>query len=54
VLSAGDHAEPFIGKTLPPFGKRYGRAETIIRLSREKYATKREVVEERIRRWLRT
>lgn len=46
------HREPFVGRTLPPWGKRHGRRNTIVRRSREKYAKPRKMVEERIRRWL--
>ncbi len=53
LLVNGEHGEPFLGKTLRPLGTRYGRRETIIRRSREKYATRRSVVESKIERWLR-
>ena len=46
------HTEPFMGRTLPPFGKRHGRRETIVSRSREKYSANRKDVEERIRRWM--
>ena len=52
LLSDGQDREPFLGRTLPPSGRRYGRREAIIRQSREKYGTRREVIEERIMRWL--
>ena len=52
LLTQGQDAEPFLGKTLPPFGGRYGRRKTIIRRSREKYAARREIVEGKINRWL--
>lgn len=52
ILSDGKDIEPFIGRTLPPYGKRRGRREAIIRRSREKYSAPRAVVEERIARWL--
>jgi hypothetical protein len=53
MLTGGEAGEPFIGKTSPPIGKRHGRSEAIIRHSRHKYAIRREVVEDKIRRWLR-
>jgi hypothetical protein len=53
ILENGSAGEPFLGKTLPPVGKRSNRAETIIGRSREKYGTKTERVKERIERWLR-
>jgi hypothetical protein len=52
TLSSGEEVQPFHGRTLPPFGVRHGRRDSIIRRSRERYSTKREVIEERIRRWL--
>ena len=52
LLRNGEWREPFSGQTLPPHGTRHGRSETIIRRSREKYATRRSVVEDRIVRWL--
>jgi hypothetical protein len=53
VLSEGRYGEPILGRTLPPFGARAGRREAIIRRSREKYATRREIVEDKIKRWMR-
>jgi hypothetical protein len=52
VLTGGQHAEPFLGTTLPPVGNRYSRGDMHVRRSRERYATPRAVVEDRIRRWL--
>lgn len=52
LLIHGEDREPFLGKTLPPIGEIHRRGATIIRRSREKYATKREVVEDRINRWI--
>ena len=52
ILDGGKCREPFFGKTLPPLGRDYGRRENIIRHSREKFATRRAVVEDRIKRWI--
>jgi hypothetical protein len=52
LLKSGEPGEPFVGRTLPPHGVRYGRGKTVVRRSREKYAKRRTMVEERIRRWL--
>lgn len=52
ILSQGAQVEPFLGKTLEPGGKMWGKRETIIRRSRERFASNREEVEDRIRRWL--
>jgi hypothetical protein len=54
LLADGQDREPVLGNPLPPAGTRYGRREAIIRRSREKYAARREIVEERIERWLGT
>jgi type IV secretory pathway TraG/TraD family ATPase VirD4 len=52
LLSDGQDIEPFMGRTLPPCGKRHDRREVIVRRSREKYAASRSAIEERIQRWL--
>jgi hypothetical protein len=52
LLREGEWSEPFWGKTLAPADVRHGRRETIIRLSREKYGTKRKQIEEKIRQWI--
>ena len=45
-------ADPFHAKTLAPMATRHGRRDSIIRRSRERYATPRTVVEQRIERWM--
>lgn len=52
LLADGKDVEPFIGRTLPPLGKRQRRRDAIIRRSREKYSAPRAAVEMRIARWL--
>jgi len=52
LLNDGSQGESFLGRTLPPTGKRYGRGEQIVRYCRERYATPRTQVEQRISRWL--
>jgi hypothetical protein len=52
LLAAGQDGQPFLGRTLPPFGMRHGRREIIIRRSREKYATPRTTIERKIQSWL--
>jgi hypothetical protein len=52
LLSHGQDIEPFLGRTLPPSGRRYGRKEKIIDRSRERYATRQVVMERRILSWL--
>jgi hypothetical protein len=44
--------DPFLGTSLPPLMTSRRRREAIVRRSREKYSTRREVVEKRIERWL--
>lgn len=52
LLDNGNVTQPFLGWTTPGFGELYGRKETIIRCSREKYGTRRERIEERLGRWI--
>ena len=51
LLSGGRYGDPFLGSTLPPLNFQYGRGESIIRSSRERYTLPRHVVEDKIRRW---
>jgi len=44
---------PFTARTLPPINLNYGRHENTIKRSRQKYANRRAVVEDKIRRWMR-
>ena len=48
----GTPSQPFSLRSLAPLALSYGRAELLIRLSREKYGISRKVAEARIRRWL--
>jgi hypothetical protein len=52
LLHNGEPRDPFLGRTFPAQGRRYGRGENILRRSREKYATSKNVVEDKIRRWM--
>jgi hypothetical protein len=52
IICDGEYREPFIGRTYPPMARRTARREKIIRRSREKYAERRDIVEERITKWL--
>ena len=54
LMIDGEQREPFLGKTLPPTGCPNGRRECIIRRSRERYGRPRTLVEDKIRRWMRT
>lgn len=52
VLDAGEQRVPFRGQTAPPLDlPRHGRAG-IIRCSRERFATRRDRVENKIHRWM--
>lgn len=53
ILKDGRHGNSFLARTLPAWGERHGCGDTIVRRSREKYGLPRNVIEERIRRWLR-
>jgi hypothetical protein len=52
TVRKGDSLPPFLIRTLPPLPLGHGRRENLIRRSREKYAAKRHVVEDKIRRWM--
>lgn len=53
LLDGGEQAEPFLGTTLPPLFDRQGRRDRIVRRSRQRFATPRATVEDRIDRWMR-
>jgi hypothetical protein len=52
LLEDGVNKEPFRAKTLPPVDNRFGRSDKLIARSRERFATPRAVVEEKLRRWM--
>lgn len=51
ILKDGEHGDPFVARTLPPWGNRHNHRKTIIRRSREKYGSPRKIVEDKIKRW---
>jgi hypothetical protein len=51
-LEQGRYAEPFHGITLPPQGQFRDRRQILINQSRQRYATPRAIVEDRLRRWM--
>lgn len=53
MLKNGEWSEPFLGKTASPIGKYHKRSQTILRQSRERFATRQSIVEAKIRKWLR-
>ncbi len=52
LLQNGENLPPFHAKTLAPLEKHTGRREKLIALSRERFATPRAVVEDKLNRWL--
>ena len=52
LLVDGITTEPFRGKSLPPIENRVGRRATLIRRSRERFATPRASVEQKLARWM--
>jgi hypothetical protein len=53
LLSEGRHREPFFARTLAPLEIRSGRRNEVLRRSREKYAERKRIVEDKIDRWMR-
>jgi CxxC-x17-CxxC domain-containing protein len=51
LMIDGVTSEPFSAVTLPPITQSFGNKEKIIRVTRERYAEERRVVEEKIARW---
>lgn len=51
LMIDGVASNPFSSKTLPPLSKHEGHSEKIIRVTRERYARTREIVEDKINRW---
>lgn len=51
LMIDGVASQPFSAATLPPLASPTGSAEKVIRVSRERYGRKRELVEEKIARW---
>lgn len=51
LMIDGVASQPFSAATMPPIGHPTGNAEKVIRVSRERYAKKREEIEDKITRW---
>ena len=51
ILKDGEHGDPFVARTLPPWGDRHDHRHKIVRRSREKYGLPRKTIEDKIRRW---
>src|SRR5258708_5542701 len=52
LMINGVSSTPFSATTLPPIAEATGNLEKVIKISRERYATERLVVEEKINRWM--
>lgn len=52
LLRDGTNLTPFRATMLPPLENRFGRKEKLIARSRERFATPRAVVEEKLNRWM--
>jgi hypothetical protein len=52
LLENGTNLEPFRAKMLPPIETAMGRKEKLIGLSRERFATNRAKIDEKINRWM--
>lgn len=50
--SSGGGGTAVRGRTLPPLENRHDRRETLVRLSRERFSQPRNIIEEKIERWL--
>lgn len=51
LLIDGVTSQPFSAMTLPPIAQRTGSTEKVIRVSRERYATSREEISDKILKW---
>ncbi len=52
LLENGTNRMPFLANMLPPLENRVGRKDKLIALSRERFATARTTVEEKVNRWV--
>jgi hypothetical protein len=52
LLEQGTNSTPFRSKMFPPIENRVGRKEKLIARSRERFATPRLVVENKLNRWI--
>ncbi|MDQ2944627.1 MAG: type IV secretion system DNA-binding domain-containing protein [Acidobacteriota bacterium] len=51
ILQKGEYGEPCLGKTAPPYGF-HGRGNRHMKHSRQRFGTRRDLVESKIRRWM--
>ncbi len=52
LLDDGANKEPFRAKTLPPIENRVGRKDKLIARSRQRFAMRRSVIEDKLNRWM--
>jgi energy-coupling factor transporter ATP-binding protein EcfA2 len=52
LLEDGTNKTPFRAKMLPPLGNRIGRKDKLVALSRERFATPRATIEDKLKRWV--
>jgi hypothetical protein len=52
LLVDGSNLEPFRAKMLPPLENRIGRKDKLIARSRERFATSRAKIDEKLSRWM--
>ena len=52
LLNFGEYGEPFLGKTSPPANYFHGHRQNLMKRSRERFGTRRDLVEGKIHRWL--
>jgi hypothetical protein len=52
VLDNGANRTPFRARMLPPLENRSGRKEKLITLSRQRFATPRQIVDDKLNRWM--
>jgi hypothetical protein len=48
----GEVSDPILIKTLKPLAFSYGRRDLLIQHSRDRFATRREVMERKINQWM--
>ena len=52
LLEDGTNREPFRARMLPPLENRIGRKEKLIARSRERFAVRRVIIEDKLKRWM--
>ncbi len=52
LLVEGSNVQPFRAKMLPPMGGGRGRKDKLIALSRERFAMRRRMIEDKLNRWM--